>query len=247
MIHCNCPQGKESCRWSLSSLNRCPTPTWSSILALRQRWYSISIQLNDEDVLHSIVFCSKIMILVENNYHIVRIMPRASHRGTSKRRNSKLKSKVGLQLVGGWKSWARAGNFFFWTAQLSAYANHEFKNWYYLVKIARRQLDKQQKRSIEAVHMHSLSETSRKQHNHRSCISWIVRRAKILLHMLSICTIHAKSWWTQLVTCSLTSYRLHFSCQIFLMSFLLHSHCSARDLHHHFSHRLQHWTSWVSF
>ncbi len=70
MIHCNCPQGKESCRWSLSSLNRCPTPTWSSILALRQRWYSLSIQLNDEDVLHSIVFCSKIIILVENNYHI---------------------------------------------------------------------------------------------------------------------------------------------------------------------------------
>ena len=68
--------------------------------------------------------------------------------------------------------------------------------------------------------MHSLSETSRKQHNHRSRISWIARRAKILLHMLSICTKHVKSW-TQLVTCSLTSYRSHFSCQIFLVSFLL--------------------------
>ncbi len=41
--------------------------------------------------------------------------------------------------------------------------------------------------------MHSLSEASRKQHNHRSCIyiSWIARRAKILLHMLSICIKHA--------------------------------------------------------
>ncbi len=41
--------------------------------------------------------------------------------------------------------------------------------------------------------MHSLSKASRKQHNHRSCIyiSWIARRAKILLHMLSICIKHA--------------------------------------------------------
>ncbi len=39
---------------------------------------------------------------------------------------------------------------------------------------------------------------------------------------------------------SLTSYRLRYSRQIFLVHFLLHSHRSARDLHYHFSHRLQH-------
>ncbi len=39
---------------------------------------------------------------------------------------------------------------------------------------------------------------------------------------------------------SLTSYRLCYSHQIFLVHFLLHSHHSARDLHYHFSHRLQH-------
>jgi len=39
---------------------------------------------------------------------------------------------------------------------------------------------------------------------------------------------------------SLTSYRLHYSRQIFLVSFLLHSRRSAHDLHHHFSHRFRH-------
>jgi len=68
------------------------------------------------------------------------------------------KTADNLPLVG-WKSWARAGTFFFWfrpqlnflhmltmmfkiistPTQLSAYANDELKNWYYLVKIARRQ------------------------------------------------------------------------------------------------------------
>ncbi len=55
------------------------------------------------------------------------------------------------------------------------------------------------------------------------------RRAKILLHMLSICTKHAQSW-TQLVTCSSTSYRSRYSHQIFLMRFLLHSRCSAHEI-----------------
>ena len=42
--------------------------------------------------------------------------------------------------------------------------------------------------------MHSLSETS-----HISWIYFAARRAKILLHMLSMCTKHAKSW-TQAIT-----------------------------------------------
>ncbi len=41
--------------------------------------------------------------------------------------------------------------------------------------------------------------------------------------------------WTQLVTFSFTSYRSCYLCQIFLLHFLLHSRCSARDL------RYLHW------
>ncbi len=121
--------------------------------------------------------------------------------------------------------------------QLSAYANHELKNWCYLAKVARRQTARAKYRSRTYAQLErNIEKTAQSQVMH---ISWIARRAKILLHMLSICTKHAKSW-TQLVTCSLTSYRSCYSCQIFLVRFFLHSHCSAHDLHHHFSRRFQH-------
>ena len=61
--------------------------------------------------------------------------------------------------------------------QLSAYANHEFKiipTPTQLSAYANHELKKQQERSIEAVHMHGLSETSRKQHSHRSRIEYIM-------------------------------------------------------------------------
>ena len=44
----------------------------------------------------------------------------------------------------------------------------------------------------------------------------------------------------------LTSYRLHYSHQIFLVRFLLHSRRSAHDLHHRFSHHF-HILSELSF
>ncbi len=76
--------------------------------------------------------------------------------------------------------------------------------------------------------MHSLSETSRKQHNHRSCIYHELTlqqdepRAKILLHMLSIlCTKH--------VNHELNLWHAH-SQAIAHVIFVR----SARDLHHHF-------------
>ncbi len=40
--------------------------------------------------------------------------------------------------------------------------------------------------------------------------------------------------------CSSTSYHSRYSHQIFLMRFLLHSRCSAHDLHHRFSRCFQH-------
>ena len=82
----------------------------------------------------------------------------------------------GVTVGGGLEKLSQGRNFFFLIpapTQLSAYANHEFKiipTPAQLSAYANHELKKQQERSIEAVHMHSLSETSRKQHNHRSCI-----------------------------------------------------------------------------
>ena len=103
---------------------------------------------------------------------------------------------LGVTVGGGLEKLSQGRNFFFLIpapTQLSAYANHEFKiisTPAQLSAYANHELKKQQERSIEAVHMHSLSETSRKQIMHISRIDFAARRAKILLHMLSICTKH---------------------------------------------------------
>ncbi len=82
--------------------------------------------------------------------------------------------------------------------------------------------------------MHSLSEKSRKQHNHRSRIYHESTLQQDERRFFYVCLAYAQNMQNH----ELNLWHVHSQAttlhQIFLMCFLLHSCRSARDLHHHF-------------